>query len=223
MNYGGERVLIPKDPSLGIQPPMYKAAFKVNEASRVLTVDLSNALPINTYSDILNIGPLFLAIIHKEKQCVELISSDSIPYLSENWIERTAGVVDYSLSPEQLNNLTSSATLVVVQQNTTSEVDYYSECGQDEDNKFIVLLNEAQYYVRPTGLYRAQLEYDETVEIPLYVTHLGKPAENISIGVSLTNNSYGQGRMGNSIPENGVTVEDSNKTMKTTNSSGRSL
>ena len=159
----------------------------------------------------LDIGPLFLAIIHKEKQCVELISSDSIPYLSENWIERTAGVVDYRVSLEQLNNLTSSATLAVVQQINTSEVDYYSECGQDEDNKFVVLLNEAQYYVRPTGLYRAQLEYNETIEIPLYVTRLGKPAENVLIGVNVASNPK---------PKNGVTVEDSNQTMKTTNSSG---
>ena len=220
LNYGGERVLIPKDPSLGIQAPMYKAAFKVYENSRVLTVDLSNALPINTYSDMLNIGPLFFAILHKERQCVELISSNSIPYLSKNWIKKTAGVVDYRLSLEQLNKLTSSATLVVVQQNNTSKLDYYSECGQDEDNKFILLLNEAPYYVRPTGLYRAQLEYNETVEIPIYVTHLGKPAENISIGVALTTNRYGQGGKGFPIPENGLTVEDSNKTMKTTNSSG---
>ena len=220
LNYGGERVLIPKDPSLGIQAPMYKAAFKVYENSRVLTVDLSNALPINTYSDMLDIGPLFLAIIHKDRQCVELISSESIPYLSENWIERTAGVMDYIISLQQLINLTSSATLVVVQQNNTVEAHYYSECGQNADNKFLVLLTEAQYYVRPTGLYRAQLEYNETVEIPIYVTHLGKPAENISIGVALTTNRYGQGGKGFPIPENGVTVEDSNKTMKTTDSSG---
>ena len=217
LNYGGERLLTPIDLNL----PMYKAAFKLNENSHVLTVDLSNALPINTYSDMLDIGPLFLAIIHKERQCVELISSESIPYLSENWIKRTAGVVDYTLSLEQLITLTSSATLVVVQQNSTREANY-SECGQQNtgENRFIVLLNEAQYYVRPTGLYRAQLEYNETVEIPLYVTHLGKPAENVLIGVANTTNVYGQYGYGSPIPENGVTVDGSNQSVKTTNSSG---
>ena len=45
---------------------------------------------------------------------------------------------------------------------------------QATDNKFIVLLSETQYYVRPTILYHAQLEYNETIEIPIYVTHLLK-------------------------------------------------
>ena len=54
LNYGGERVLIPKNQSLGINPPMYKAAFKVYENPLVLTVDLSNAIPT----------PLCLTLVH---------------------------------------------------------------------------------------------------------------------------------------------------------------
>ena len=157
MNYGGERVL-----NCTNRSSMYKAAFKVHENSSVLTVDLSNALPLDKDMLVGN-GSLFLAIIHIERQCVELISSDSIPYLRKNWIKRTAGVVDYKLSLEQLNNLLSSATLVLVQKNNTGELENYSECGQKcifkcYGNKFIVLLSETQYYVQPTILYQAQLE-----------------------------------------------------------------
>ena len=121
LNYGGERVLNRTN-----QSSMYKAVFKVHENSRVLTVDLSNALPLDKDMLVDN-GSLFLAIIHIERQCVELISSESIPYLNKNWIKRTAGVVDYKLSLEQL---ISSATLFLVQQNNTGELENYSECGQ---------------------------------------------------------------------------------------------
>ena len=213
LNYGGERLLNRTNWS-----PMYKAAFKVHENSSSLTVDLSNALPLEGIN-LVDIGTLFLAIIRDERQCVEPISNKCIPYLNTNWFNSTSGVVDYRLSPEQLNSLTSSATLVVVQRNNTDEADY-SECGQNEDNKFIVLLNEVQYYVRPTGLYRAQLEHNEAIEIPMYVTHLGKPAENILIGIAVIENLYGVTGSGYPKPENGVTVEGSNQSMKTTNSSG---
>ena len=239
LNYGGDRLLSPEnistpqlefsdndscaglDPDL-FKPWMYRAPFKVHTSSSVVTVDLSNALPITTYSNMRDIGPLFLAIIHEKIQCVELISSDRIPYLSENWIKKTGGVVDYKLSSTQLDNLKSNYTLVVVREQSTSEnTDTYPECGQkalhlqDDEHVYKLMLRESPYYIRPMGFYNAFREFKESVEIPLYVSHLGNPANNIKVIVSKYVGIYLS-----TTPEFGVTVEGSDHAIKTTNSAG---
>ena len=206
LNYGGDRVLIPKVSDFPPNSLTFKAPFKVH-SQNLLTVDLSNSLPVNIYSTLIDIGPIFLGIIHDAIECVELISSDPIPYLSENWIKKTGGIVDYQISP---GSLTSSASLVLVQQNSTGE-DSYSECaqkilhGEDDEHKYLVLLRESVHYIRPMGFYLQRLEYLESAEIPIYVTHLGNPAENVAVYVKIDDS------------ESGVAVDT---TMKTTNSDG---
>ena len=227
LNYGGERLLGPNDISrvnnsvcgnenlYGFENSpwwMFKSNFKVSD-SRTLTVDLSNSLPLTMNSTMYDIGPLFLAI--QQGDCVELISSESIPYLSDNWMRNTAGIVDYELTLKQFENLSSTTSLVVVRQQSNRESGTYPECDTDDDKLYNVFLNEAMYYIRPEGFYRAQLEFGETAEIPFYVTHLGKPADNVAVNVFLIDNGYGT-----VLPVNGVTVDDTDNVTKSTNSSG---
>lgn len=56
-----------------------------------------------------------------------------------------------------------------------------------KDNKAKVLLQESEYFVRPTGYYHGRLEYRnddyDTTEITLLVTKFGKPKKDILVRV----------------------------------------
>ena len=223
LNYGGDRLLIPVDePKLKDNiswPWVFNAPFKLHTDSSVLTVDLSNSLPVDIHSEMLDIGELLFAILDESAGCVELISYDPfVPYLTDNWIKKTGGVVDYRLFGNELNILKSTTTLVLVQKMTAETDGSYIACGQkmmqnDDEFKYLVLLRESKHYIRPMGFYRARLEYLESVDIPLFVTHLGNPAKYVNVFVK---------RSGLIVqPENGVTVDNSGiYAMKKTDSSG---
>ena len=60
----------------------------------------------------------------------------------------------------------------------------HPECGEKmflsrkDGHEYKVMLCEAPYHITPVGFYNAH------IDIPLYVSHLGKPANNVKVIVS---------------------------------------
>ena len=73
-------------------PWVYNAPFTVRNVNEepLLTVDIGNSLPIHIRGFQRNLGDLRLGIQHVD--CVDIISSESIPYTTEMWLETTGGV-----------------------------------------------------------------------------------------------------------------------------------
>ena len=217
LNYGGERLLAPieqpkapsglvfdkndscydKDPNL-FNPWMYKAPFIVNDERSFLTVDLSNSLPITTNAVRRDIGNVYIGLLRDT--CVELVSE--VPYLDDNWLRETGGVVDFKLDTNQMTYAKQNAKIVAVIEQTDGDL---MECGQkllsgtDTTHKYIVMLMEEEFYVRPQGFYNARLEKGDVFHLDLYVSHLGLPAANKLTAVS----EYRQSEL---LPHLGVEV-----------------
>ena len=217
LNFGGERILVPGrfDPpgllaidehdscynkKLGdFSPWLFKAPFKVDSVAKKLTVDLSNSLPINMYGTIRNIGPIqFGVLLQKSTQypefCVYTIG-ENIPYLANNWLESTSGIVTYSLDDYQLSDLKVSK-LVVIQTTEESETSTFTApfCGGPfpslhESHLAQILIEEAVYFIRPLNYYVDRLEYKETSKVTLLVTEYGQPVERLAIEMKRSNPS----------------------------------
>ena len=219
LNYGGNRLLSPfkdgnapkglkfedendscygKNLSL-FNPWMYKSPFIVNNRTSSLTIDLSNSLPISTYAEPRNIGTVFIGLIHNS--CVELL--DEVPYLQDNWLWETGGIVDFKLNMQQMAYVRDNAVVAALIENSDGDL---VECGQkllqgaDTSHRYIIMLLEDEFYVRPQGFYNARLEKNDTFDLNLYVTSLGRPVEGVKTVVS----EYRQTEL---IPQYGVVVK----------------
>ena len=185
-------------------PWIYKAPFKVNYETKTLNVDLSNTLPMNTYGTLRDIGPIQLGIFiaSASESCVSPLS-DLIPYLEENWLQSTSGIVSVPLRDDQLKDI-RSFKLVMYQEMNDVYSDVVPFCGDvfqstKGSHSAQLLIEEPQYYVRPLDLYVGRLEYGESQDMTLLVTERGFPVENVPIVLKRSNPDV--------VPEDGLVPE----------------
>ena len=215
VNFGGDRLLSfdgIKQPSLPLegndsclpyqgsqnQPYwMYKAPFQVSEEKKTVTVDLSNSLPQHLHGSFRDIGNLSLGIVTAmgDIGCVDRIG-ENLPYMEDQWLEDTGGVVDEKLTDLQVQLLQSSK-LAIIRRTHDIVIDsemwnepqrlniapsswlnqtyhHYIDCSDDKIIYQIMLL-EAARYIRPMEYYVTRLEYQESFEVRLLVSGFGKP------------------------------------------------
>ena len=216
LNYGGERLLshngitIPPDTSSlpstdecykyenfpkNFKPWMFDAPFKVNENHKVLSIDLSNSLPINLDRNLRYINPLYAGIMNIEGNCIELLGPDEIPYCGDDhsgpycnndWFKPRGGIADIKLTSDQIESLKSSASLVMVlmQDKSPETKEVYSNCGVPSDkHKLKLMLAEAEYYMRPMEKYSHFLQpsVSKSVSFSFLVSQFGKPAPGVDV------------------------------------------
>ena len=205
---------------------MYKAPFHVYRKfqQRRLSVDLSNSLPFDLDGKLRHLGNLTLGILNAEADnCIEQLGKSTIPYLEENWLTKTGGVVDYILTGEQFQLLENSKLVVTrvrqpveglwhdSEMRTDSvPVNLYTACSSEDTNILEIMLQENPKFIRPMNYYVSRLSYKESFEVDLLVTNYGKPVANEFVHVFLSNGDRTQ-------PLNGVMPTSQ---VATTNSSG---
>ena len=170
-----------------------KAPFMVHSSTNFifLSVDLSNALPLNVYGELRDLGTLHFAMLSND--CMELIGPE-IPYLEKGWLEHTGGIVDISLRDDQIEKLRQMHLyLVVLSDSNLHWKRSYSVCeilpslrGKDFAQ---VLLKEIRFFVRPTDyfVFRLQSTYNDTATFDLVVTDFGLPASGIPVNLTVRN------------------------------------
>ena len=180
----------------------YKAPFNIQEVenSAWLSVDLSNALAMDSYGNIRDLGELRFAVFVENLCCMDLIDSEvEIDYLADGWLKRTGGIVDIRLHDNQLKRLNKSHLLLVriLQMDSASHNDAYKVCEllpsqKDRAESVVVLLKEIRYFIRPMDyiVFRLQRTYNDAADVNLLVTDFGAPIENLSVNVSLQGNPY---------------------------------
>ena len=216
LNYGGERLLshngitIPPDTSSlpstdecykyenfpkNFKPWMFHAPFKVNENLKVLSIDLSNSLPIDLDRNLRYINPLYAGIMNHEGNCIELLGPDEIPYCgydhsgpycNNDWFKLRGGIADIKLTSDQIESLQSSASLVMVlmQDKSPETKEVYPNCGVPSDkHKLKLMLAETEYYMRPMEKYSHFLQpsVSKSVSFSFLVSQFGKPAPGIDV------------------------------------------
>ena len=167
-----------------------------------VSVDLSNSLPIHVHGSMRDIGDLRVGIQHDT--CVEIISPDSIPYMTLHWMENTGGVVECALTQEQHTSLTENNLKLVLVQMVSSGGD--ALCSDSvfpslkSTHSAKVLLSEVRYVLRPTGVYVGYVDEDHTLTINIYVTDFGEPAVEKTVTI------FRKDFIRNLTPANGVSV-----------------
>ena len=179
---------------------MYKAPFQVYTEDQRLTVDLSNSLPFDLQCSLRDLGDLWLGIMNEKDNCIELIGKKPLPYREDkNWLTKTGGVVDFTLTKRQVHLLKSSKLVVarvltaVIEQwqqdemkTASAPLNLHLECSS-EYTVIEIMLQENPKFVRPLDYYVSRLEYQESFEVRLLVTNYGEPLENETIHVFLSN------------------------------------
>ncbi|XP_019851144.1 PREDICTED: uncharacterized protein LOC109581461 [Amphimedon queenslandica] len=212
LNYGGERLLshteIKYPPDISNIPSndpcynsdesqwMYDAPFKVN--GDLLSIDLSNSLPIDLNGNLRYLNPLYAGILHNQEQkCIDLLGDEihycsndhSGPYCNNDWLKSTGGIVDIELNYYQKEKLLSSSSLVVVlMQDKSSETnEVYPNCYALPSSKhnLKLMLKETDYYMRPKEEYSffVHPSVSTSVNVPFLVSQFGKPVANLDVKV----------------------------------------
>ena len=173
----------------------YRAPFKVNSFTKMLTVDYSSAFSRDLYGGIRDMGDLYVGILLSldggEYLCVETIAQ--IHYLNDNINEC---IMDYPLTNSQWH-LVEHNPLVVVRPLTNGlvpTVTTYPRCGGmsqysafhrtlANEIPYVAMMMEPTYYTRPHNYYTFVLEKGgvEIAVVDLFVTSLGRPAFNKTV------------------------------------------
>ena len=126
--------------------------------------------------------------------CVQIIAN--ISYLEEDWLKKTADVMDVHLDDQNMS-LLAKAELVVVRSTNDSD---HEVCNSLDNMQFVqILLKETIYFVRHLGDYVFHLENDQSQSVKLYVTHFGRPSNNTPVTLQRANPW--------AVPEDGIIVE----------------
>ena len=243
LNFAGERILAPtifsppnkvrtdiQDDSCYQQklekfsPWLFKAPFRVDYTTKSVTIDLSNSLPVDMHGSLKDIGAIHLGIFvtttsQYPEFCVSPVSVDPIPYLEENWLQTTNGIVTYLLNNHHLDDLKSSK--MVIFQEITEQDDINDLgvpfCGEvfhsfKKTHLAQVLIEESQYYIRPQDTYVNRMEYGGTHNVTLLVTEYGLPMKGIPVELKRSNPD--------ALPSNGLVPE---KWIVKTDDNGRAV
>ena len=164
LNVGGDRKLLSTDRPLEVCPggePDVDAVgvvpFTYDADRKLLVVDISAAFPRDKDTIGIDLGMLWLGVLHSGRVT---ILGDSLPYL-ERYIWDQGGVVEHSV-PEDLVSMVENSPVVVVKEvSSDSSGDHVYPCMellslQKEESKVLVLLQESEYFIRPTGWYHGK-------------------------------------------------------------------
>ena len=180
---------------------MYKAPFEVYENEQRVTVDFGNSLSMNEYATFHKLSRLYLGFV-ASSGCIKVIAK--VPYLERGWLWKTAGIVDVTVTTDDLSKLIS-AELVVVRKAANST---YTTCPGSLDlseSRFVeILLKESAYYIRPWEDYVYRLSNNQSQSVKLYVTHFGKPSPNTQVTLRSANPW--------AVPESGIRVDSMSTT-----------
>ena len=227
LNFGGDRILTPGRfaPPRGIRaddegdschgqdlqrfsPWLFKAPFKVDYTEKILSVDLSNALPVNMHSLLRDIGQIQLGIFvtvsaQYPEFCVSPIG-DAVPYLEDDWLRVTSGIVTYLLNDDQLKDIESSKLVIYQEIDEADDLDDLGVpfCGEvfhslKGTHLAQLLIEESEYFVRPLKSYVERMEYGDSHDTSLLVTKYGFPIEHIPIELKRSNPA--------TLPQDGLT------------------
>ncbi|MBS0358110.1 MAG: ferritin-like protein [Proteobacteria bacterium] len=135
-----------------------------------LMLDLANSFQTTSPGGALaDVGALYVALIHNQEM---VVLSDKIPYSTDGWYEKTAGIFTISLSEEQIQLLSSSVLTIV-----------------DENRKIVI----SEYYQGALAGYSIKAEkfvyrlnMNDRESVKLFVTRFGQPVENADIHVALS-------------------------------------
>ena len=166
----------------------YKAPFQIKERGDkyILSVDLANALSRDPFGSLRNLGQLYFAVLVPSVCCAELIGEE-IPYLEEDWITRTGGIVDLELVSDQFERLQTSKLLLARLDDKSTSSASYEVCeilpSLRQSDYVQLLLEEIEFFIRPMDyyVYRLQKTFTESAMVDLYITQFGKPAGNMTV------------------------------------------
>ena len=207
LNVPGQRIMDPtgKDPlglepflkedscfnqkALNNQPWIFYAPFSIDFGEKRVHIDFSNSLPTNLSNALRNLGELKLGILVSGQDCVCLIGNESIPYLSNNWLQSTGGIYTKELTSSQLRLLKFSKLVLaqVVESNEGSTLLCQDFSFAQHDLRVELLLSERPYFVRPNGLYIDRLDEGSISSQKFYVTYFGQPAPNVQVKIRQAN------------------------------------
>ena len=173
----------------------YRAPFKVNSFTKILTVDFSNAFTRDQYGGIRDIGELYLGTLLSlnfdggNYPCVETLGY--IDYFNDNCRELNGCIMDYPLTERQLRLVDNNPLVVArpLSKGLTPTITTYPRCGSQSQYSaflrtranelpYVAIMLEKRYYVRPHNYYTFVLEKGdvEFAVVDLLVTLLGRPA-----------------------------------------------
>ena len=213
MNFGGERLLTYEGlspPTLVFDetdscsgesladyfPWMGRAPFKVIDngtgRDREVVVDLSNSLPTTYDGTLRDNGILHLGVLRTG--CVNLIGNLPIPYLSNGFMNKQGGLYRSALRNDQYEALKHSELVLVrlspaVSTGNADIPDGFMPLCEDvfpsvKGSDYVeVMLRETPYFLRPYDYYVDRLEFEETSDMPILVTHFGKPSSGIPVKI----------------------------------------
>ena len=217
LNVGGDRKLestkvplqVCPDSDEYVEDALSVAPFAYDASRKKLVVDIGIAFPTDNNVEVINLGDLWLGILNDG---VVTIFGEPLPYLDPDILNH-GGVVEHSV-PEELENVVENAPVVIVKEVSSDSVGdhVYPHTRlfptlERLDSKVMVLLQESEYFIRPTEHYHTRLEYGnddyESSCSTLLVTRFGKPAQETSVRLDTFN----------AIPIDGViTLDRVNKT-----------
>ena len=171
----------------------YRAPFKVNSFTKIITVDFSSAFTRDWYGGIRNIGDLYLSILltfdGANYLCVETIGY--VDYFNDTCRELNGCIMDYLLTERQLRLVENNPLVVArpLNKGLTPTVTTYPHCGSQSQYSaflrtwanelpYVAIMLEQRYYIRPHNHYTFVLEKGEAeiAVVDLFVTSLGRPA-----------------------------------------------
>ena len=226
-------------------PWMYSAPFKFDSKRNFFVVDLSNALPMHFtsigYQRVtapIDIGDLYFGYIEESFSffsVTKLVKPiGNIPYLKSD-IWKKSGIIEVPFQDTVCDYCSTPQIKLVIFKytNNTVNCDYITKHNHYVRNRdcylcstqcteVSLLLNEAEFFVRPMGYYMARLENISQPMHPdksfitnnhnftLLVTQFGRPASNKPVTLIKSYNQFGdEAHM--QLPDGGVKCGDKTK------------
>ncbi len=170
-----------------------------------MTIDFCNSFKIDVHGDICHFYPLYVGIPIAQTETspqmsrskVEIVGE--IPYMEENWYERTSGISEFNLTDCQEQSINSSEVVVVMLYNKStqdlaplSEVegvigDIYPICDFNSSSRtehifdmicIRIILKENPCLVTPMDYQVHRMEMNDNVTVALKVRNYGRKPEN---------------------------------------------
>lgn len=96
-----------------------------------VSLDLKKLFMAGNEDKAVNIGQLYLGILHIKTKCVEIISQDPIPYMRKDGLYSRISI-DYDVTQAQFNTLIKNNPLVVLKiiKNQKNKINTYKICGE---------------------------------------------------------------------------------------------
>ena len=195
VNVGGDRKLVASGQPLQVCPDTDPVEGGVNVApfiydadQKKLVVDISNAFPADTQNRGIDLGTLWLGVLDDDGAVTTF--GEPLPYL-EPFVWDHGGVVEYKVPKELKKTVKSSPVVIVKEIDSDSPGDHVYRHKEYfpslPDSKVMVLLQESEYFVRPTGYYHGRLEYGnddyDSSQITFLVTSFGKPVKDAVVRI----------------------------------------